>query len=70
MYSIAKQRKGSEVDWSAVTAHTACACLSCRRPLKVSQQPNEKIEKVLYDTPRVRLKKQNKKTTEQLMMNA
>lgn len=29
MYSIAKQRKGSEVDLSAVSAYTVCACSSC-----------------------------------------
>lgn len=30
MYSIAKERKGSEVDLSAVSAHIVCACSSCR----------------------------------------
>lgn len=61
MYSIAKQRKGSGVDSSAVSAHTVCACSPCRSrslsPQRLVSNQMQKYKKVLYDASRVCSKK-------------
>ena len=43
MFSIAKQRKGSEVDSSAVSAHTVCACSSRSCFSKFASEQMQKI---------------------------